>query len=58
MTKQRAKKSELERVAERGWLFTLRYMLLLQTLKPTTQPGKWATALTALMALAAAHGYR
>jgi hypothetical protein len=63
MTKCRVKKSELERVAERGWMFTFRYMLLLQALKPSTRLGRWAmTAGTAvgtiIMAIVAARGNR
>lgn len=37
-------KTTLERVADRGWSYTFRYMLLLQATMPTTRLGKWATA--------------
>ena len=63
MTKRRAKNSELERVAERGWMFTFRYILLLQALKPSTRLGRWTMAAgtavaTIVMAIAAATGHR
>ncbi|WP_156685621.1 hypothetical protein [Mycobacterium sp. Marseille-P9652] len=63
MTNRKASKGELERVAARGWLFTLRYALLLQASTPSTRLGKWATALvsaigSSLMSIAAARGFR
>jgi hypothetical protein len=47
MTKHRRDESELERVAECGWMFTLRYVLLCEAVAPSSRLAKWTTALGA-----------
>jgi len=41
MSKHDNAPSELERVARAGWMVTLRYRLLLQTLQPPRRQAKW-----------------
>ncbi|MFZ2238646.1 MAG: hypothetical protein WAV90_03785 [Gordonia amarae] len=42
MVKDENSPSEFERVARAGWMVTLRYRLLLQTILPPGRSAKWA----------------
>jgi hypothetical protein len=47
MSRRNRDDSELERVAARGWMYTLRYVVLCEAVAPSNRLAKWTAALGA-----------